>query len=144
MQPAVTCVYPRKMKSSEFLHLDTCTSTCLNACPSALLHPHPCPKSTPKLPGPTGAGIFMLQEPLSCCWECSSSQGMGKQLFFFFFHQINPPLPMLAHGKLAQEQVRVHSLEAGQCHPHGGAQIPSAASKFAASSLGNFSLDLFE
>lgn len=62
--------------------LNICTSTYLNPCLGALLHPRPCPKTTPKLPGPTGAGTFWLQEPLSCCWECSGSQDTGKWLFF--------------------------------------------------------------
>lgn len=98
------CVYTEN-ESSGFLHLNICTSTGLNLCLSALLHP--CPETTPKLLDPTGAGTFWL----SCCWESSGSQGTGKWLFS---HQINPkPLsqPILAHGNLALEQVCVHSLE---------------------------------
>lgn len=60
-----------KNESSGFLHLNICTSTGLNN-PwfSALLHP--CPETTPKLLGPTGAGTF---------WLSCSSQGTGKWLF---------------------------------------------------------------
>lgn len=64
-----------------------------------------------------------------------------------FFHQIHPP-PTPAHGNLAPEQVCVTPQGAGgnqhqPSHLLPGAQI-SAASKFAASALGNFGCGLLE